>query len=355
MGGICVFSPRFGRPAFCDSSARGRSPPPSRLGRSRHVADLRLIFSVTVIIMIAASILALAFCFEHEVIGNWQNIKSSRSGWIWPQLVFSAIGDSGAFIGAVGAVGCGVLAWTYQTGSARLGVVDLFACEIATLCRVAAVVDMVRRYIVLFDGGPQTLQPHDFDGDMPTDSGHFTSQESYFPVFDLSVTDLQPLEADVVDNVTAFYTYMKVMRDLLRKLADIRPSPHPGPGDDDWHRALVSVIYMQFLGLESARKAIKGLVEYEPAKAEGIFTILLSEIVAYGFLRERFEGDLRQRRLAAREEKYRREIPELYRTLNGRTGKQWAKAQDVAEEVMKRYAVVFAEPGRQPVPLPEWA
>ncbi len=169
------------------------------------------------------------------------------------------------------------------------------------------------------------------------------------------MTDLQPLEADVVDNVTAFYTYMKVMRDSLRKLADIRPSPHPGPGDDDWHRALVSVIYMQFLGLESARKAIKGLVEYEPAKAEGIFTILLSEIVAYGFLRERFEGDLRQRRLAAREEKYRREIPELYRTLNGRTGKQWAKAQDVAEEVMKRYAVVFAEPGRQPVPLPEWA
>jgi hypothetical protein len=326
-----------------------------RLGRSRHVADLRLIFSVTVIITIAASILALLFCFEHEVISNWKTIKSSHSGWIWPQLVFSAIGDSAAFIGAIGAVGCGVLTWTYQTGSARLGVVDLFACEIATLCRVAAVVDMVPRYIALFEGGPQTAQPRDLDGDMPVDGSHFTSQESYFPVFESSVKDLQPLEADVVDNVTAFYTYMKVMRDSLRKLADIHPSPAAGAGNDDWHRALVSVIYMQFLGLESARKSIKGLVEHEPAKAEDIFTILLSELVAYGFLRERFKGDLRQRRLEAREEKYRCEIPELYRTLNQRTGKQWAKAQDVAAEVMKRYATVFAEPARQPAHLPEWA
>jgi hypothetical protein len=39
-----------------------------RLGRSRHVADLRLIFSVTVIMMIVGVIVALAFSFEYEVI-----------------------------------------------------------------------------------------------------------------------------------------------------------------------------------------------------------------------------------------------------------------------------------------------
>ena len=48
-----------------------------------------------------------------------------------------------------------MLAWTYQAGSARLGVVDLFACEIATLCRVSAVVEMVQRYVDLFQRGPQ--------------------------------------------------------------------------------------------------------------------------------------------------------------------------------------------------------
>ncbi|MFZ3237668.1 MAG: hypothetical protein WA184_20175 [Stellaceae bacterium] len=320
-----------------------------RLKSSQHVADLRLIFSVTLIIMIAASVLAVLFCFEHQVMTNWKAVETGHDGWIWAQLVFAAIGDSGAFIGAVGALGCGVLAWTYQTGSARLGVVDLFACEIATLCRVAAVVDMVPRYIALFHAGPGSREPlHAIDGDLPTD-GRFTSQESYFPVFDASVKDLQPLEAGVVDNVTAFYTYMKVMRDSLRKLAEIHPSAGGSSGADEWHRAICNVIYMQFLGLESARKAIRDLVEFEPTEAEDVFTILLSELVAYGFLREQFTGDLKQRRLEARDESYRQEIPRLYYKLLQQDGTQWEKAKDVAAEVMKRYAEVFATDAPSPI------
>ena len=41
------------------------------------------------------------------------------------------------------------------------------------------------------------------------------------------------------------------------------------------------------------------LVEFEPTQAEDVITILLSELLAYGFLREQFKGDLRERRLAA--------------------------------------------------------
>jgi hypothetical protein len=320
-----------------------------RLSASRHIADLRLIFSVTVIFMIAASVLALMFCFELRVMSNWTDIQSSHSGWIWARLAFSSIADAGVFIGAIGAVGCGVLAWTYQTGSARLGVVDLFACEIATLCRVAAVSDMVQRYIDLFRTGPETALPHRIDGDMPTNGGRFTSQESYFPVFDASVKDLQQLEADVVDNVTAFYTYMKTMRDSLRKLADIYPSPTASHRGDEWHRAICNVIYMQFLRLESGRKAIKQLVEYEPTQAEDTFTILLSELVAYGFLREQFKGDLRHRLLRSREEKYRQEVPDLYLMVKASTGPKWDRAKEAAAEVMKRHAEIFSAD----VPLPK--
>lgn len=310
-----------------------------RLGRSRHVADLRLIFAVTLIIMIGASVIALLFCFGHEVLNNGAHITSARSGWDWLQLVFAAVGDSGAFIGAVGAVGCGVLAWTYQTGSARLGVVDLFACEIATLCRVAAVVDMVPRYTSLYETGPQAARAHNSNGDMPADPGHFTSQESYFPVFDSSVKDLQQLEADVVENVTAFYTYMKVMRDSLRKLADIPPAANGA--SDSWHRAICNVIYMQFLGLESARKAIEGLVEYEPTKAEDVFTILLSELRAYGFLREQFTDELKRRLLQAREQGYRRDIDVRYRIVSAAAGLRWERAKHIAAEVMILYAEIF--------------
>jgi hypothetical protein len=191
------------------------------------------------------------------------------------------------------------------------------------------------------------------DGDMPADGARFTSQESYFPVFDSSVKDLQALEADVVDNATAFYTYMKVMRDSLRKLAEIHPSTGTGRVDG-WHRAICNVVYMQFLGLESARKAINDLVEFEPTRAENTFTILLSELVAYAFLREQFTGDLKQRRLEARDEHYRREIPDLYDELQQRTGKQWDKAKDVAAEVMKRHAEIFTVDAAPPSRSPEW-
>ena len=57
------------------------------------------------------------------------------------------------FVPVVGVVGA-VIAWAYQSGSARLGVIDLFACEISTLCRVATVVDTARRYADKFDQPP---------------------------------------------------------------------------------------------------------------------------------------------------------------------------------------------------------
>ena len=66
-----------------------------RLGRSRHVADLRLIFSVTDIMMIVGVISALAFCFEYGVVSDWQKVGDARSGWIWVRLALSAIASSG--------------------------------------------------------------------------------------------------------------------------------------------------------------------------------------------------------------------------------------------------------------------
>jgi hypothetical protein len=319
-----------------------------RLGRSRHVADLRLIFSVTVILMIVGVIAALAFCFEYQVVSNWKELHEGKSAWPWVRQGFAAIVSSGPFIGAICILGGGVLVWTYQTGSARLGVVDLFACEIATLCRVGAVVDMVQRYVELFETGPHAVRLHVVDGDAPTDGSRFSSQESYFPVFDASVKDLQALEADVVKHVTAFYTYMKVMRDTLRKLADIKPLAD-GDHHDDWHRAIGSVVYMQFLGLESARKAIKDLVEFEPTQAEDMITILLSELPAYGFLREQFTDDLRQRRLESRDQAYREEVPALHRMVMSGTGTQWDAAQDLAVEMMRRYAKIFSVDAPQPM------
>jgi hypothetical protein len=340
MGVVSMLSPF----AIVRQLRRGReSSTFERLGHSRHIADLRLIFSVTVILMIIGTIAALAFSFEYQLVTNWPDVRDSQTAWAWVRLGLAAIIASGPFIGGICVLGGGVLAWTYQTGSARLGVVDLFACEIATLCRVAAVTEMVQRYVGLFEHGPHNGQSHAIDGETPDDTSRFTSEESYFPVFDASVKDLQALEADVVKHVTAFYTYMKVMRDTLRRLAWIKPPEEGGARDDDWHRAICSVVYMQFLGLESARKAIEDLVEFEPKQAEDMITILLSELIAYGFLREKFRGDIRQRRLEARDETYRREVPALHRLVMAGKGQQWDASKDLATEMMKRFDQVLVD------------
>jgi hypothetical protein len=42
-----------------------------------------------------------------------------------------------------------VIAWTYLTAATRLGVVDLFACEMRTVCRVGTAFDIGVTYIAL--------------------------------------------------------------------------------------------------------------------------------------------------------------------------------------------------------------
>ena len=130
-------------------------------------------------------------------------------------LIGYIIKVSVTFVTAAGAafgILSAVVAWVYRDGSERLGVVDLFACEISTLCKVATVVDTAHRNVVQFCAGP----PPTITKELGTSqaAAHFTSQENYFPVFEANNKYLQKLEARVVINITAFYTYMKAVRDM---------------------------------------------------------------------------------------------------------------------------------------------
>jgi hypothetical protein len=87
------------------------------------------------------------------------------------------------------------------------------------------------------------------------------SQEDYFPIFDANSQDLETLEALVVGHITEFYTYMKASRDCQRKLAQAQTV-------EDAKEAAANIVYMLFLGYESARKAISDLVEFQPLERE---------------------------------------------------------------------------------------
>jgi hypothetical protein len=282
-----------------------------RFFRSKHVADLRLIF-----------VLATIGIAIHVGVVFWIS-GLPRSG--------SSLGYIGSGLVLYGAVN----AWVYLTAATRLGVVDLFACEISTLCRVGTIVDMAKRYVELHKRSA-------IDAETAHAAG-FVSQEDYFPIFANNSRDLQALEALVVVNITEFYTYMKATRDSQRKLADTKPSQAPldESKPDPWHAALANMIYMLFLGYESARKSVRDLIEFEPTRAEDTMVILLSELICYAFLCRTFKGDqLKSARLELRRIDYVRDIRELYTKVNaghGDNDKYWIQAKETAPQLKIRF------------------
>jgi hypothetical protein len=238
----------------------------------------------------------------------------------------SVFGPTLAIFGAI-------LSWAYQKGSNRLGVVDLFACEIDTLCRVVTVIEMVKNLT-----------------DSPAVPQHFTSEENYFPILDGNTSDLQSLEANVVINITAFYTFMKTVRDSFRKDADI-------PDPDQRKESLKALMYMLYLTLESGRKAMDDLVEFEPTHTERTIVILISELKAYEFLRKNYpnEDEMHYSRLVLRGPGYTRLVGALDKLLDGdheeslvavKRGildnptyaqSQWSAALQLRDELDKRF------------------
>lgn len=218
-----------------------------------------------------------------------------------------------------------IVAWAYLSVSTRLGVIDLFACEISTLCRVGSILDIGKILV----------------GKYARDDTHFptlSSEEEYFPVFSSNSGDLQQLEALVVGHITEFYTYMKAMRDARRTLAKIKASQAKP--------AMTNMIYMLFLAYENGRKAVNQLIEFQPTQAGDIMSILLTELPCYAFLCTHFASDqLRSARLTLRFADYKKEVSEIIRKVEprGDDDKDWGPAKRALPELQKRYKEMLDE------------
>jgi hypothetical protein len=268
-----------------------------RLIYSKHVQDVRWIVNVTVYAAAFAIILVLIAALY---MGFGQG---SLHNALLPFTVSAVLAGLG-----------GIVAWCYRTGSSRLGVVDLFACEITTLCRVCTVIGLAESCIGAFE---LEDREHSLSDQQKQRFSHFESLEAYTPIFDANAKELQALSVKVVINITAFYTYWKATRDTFRRLAKtpattaVAPS---SPPSDDWLEAMRDVLYMQFLAMESARKAVRDLTEFEPNNAENTIMILLSELPLYRSLRKNFrKDDVRYVRLELRRSRYQSEVDRVYR------------------------------------------
>jgi hypothetical protein len=286
-----------------------------RLIESNHIADLRLIAFITVCCAALFPFFTFALVGWHLWFSDDQKSPFHILELDWSMVAVFA-GDVGAvgfpIVGGFWTVAAVILAWCYQSGNARLGIVDLFACEMTTLCRVCTIVNLTESCIGAFEN-------INTDPRVRKGFSHFDSGETYTPVFDDHVTELQVLSVGVVTNITSFYAYWKAMRDAFRHLAGTPPEID----SDGWKAAMRSVIYMQFLAFESARKAVVDLIEFEPNNAENTITILLSELPAFHFLLDKFNPeDVRFKRLNLR----RHEYPDIVKSVT-----------DTAAENAKKY------------------
>lgn len=307
---------------------RGTALTFARLCTSRHLQDLQWIAFLTLVLVFVALGIAI-FTFDT-----------------------TSISVNSTIAGALAAAAAAVLNWIYQSGSRRIGAVDLFACEITVICRVCLVVNLAQLWVTrakkqheYVTRAAPTISDDSSDVGA-TDAGHrgsgkFTSEEHYTPVYDGQISDLEPLDVNVVTHVTEFYTYRKTMIDYLRAIAVT---------EDDKARddLMTQMIYMQFLMYESGRLAIGELIEFEPNQAESIVNILCSELVTYPFLQNRYKDDFRGDRLRLRREQYNEIVPELLDRINGATHPSWKKAQTTAPELRTRYMKMCTELALEP-------
>lgn len=277
-----------------------------RLFTSRHVNDLRLIaatvFLVAVLVLAVCLALAAFFCIEESThnppsgLVAWVTLLATNGG----APLIKAFGPTFVVLGAV-------LAWAYQVGSARLGVVDLFACEIDTLCRTIAVIELPETLLRRFEQSAKDHTPA--TNETVGDTQAFNSEENYFPILDSNARDLQSLEADVVTNITAFYTFMKAVRDMFRRVV----SAH----GEQLRAETVNLMYMLYLSLEAGRLAMNDLVEFEPTHTERTLVILVSELPVYEFLRKHYRepGEAHHERLVLRGPTYVQIMRDLDKVL----------------------------------------
>jgi hypothetical protein len=349
-----------------------------RLFVSQHVQDLQLIGAAAIFLfylIVMVAVLVAGGKVLHWIGANYAKDKLTIFSVLVGVSYYVSL-NIGKFLYSVWAapVALGAaLTWGYQVGSARLGVVDLFACEISTLCRVASAVDVVRQYVERFKQGPAESASSNAGGLSSVNSSAqrpFTSEENYFPVFASNSRDLEALEARVVIRITEFYTYMKAVRDMQRALAQVKPEADKL---GEWREDMRNIVYMLYLGLESARYAICLLVEFEPEQIERVIVILISELEAYRFLCGQFsENDVRRKRILLRERDYQSLVPLLTGLVKERRTTEadasaheplfavmhWEPAWVLLPELQERYrlavggnaeTVVEREPGSDPL------
>jgi hypothetical protein len=155
---------------------------------------------------------------------------------------------------------------TYDAAIKRLATIDLFTSEILSIMRVFAsaniVGDFVRLYDRLEETGNVAVQMGNAPAEKTEGTGAFgfadaARNEDYFTIFNANAADLASLDPAVVNDIAAFYTFLKASRDATGAM-QLWKSPQYQMHDK--RRDIIAIIFACFLMSLHGQQALEKLI-----------------------------------------------------------------------------------------------
>jgi hypothetical protein len=233
---------------------------------SSHNYDLMILFAIYFLVFLVAAVAAL-FSFASRDLAE--------------QLVFGA-----AIFGGLITISAKLI----ESSQKRLATVDLFASEILSIGRVFVSINIVGSFIHLFEQlSKETSHPDDHSSAEvkngppggPQGFADAARKESYFTIFEKNNADLGPLAADIISDVTAFYTFLKASRDATGSMSLWKESYYNG---DMRRNDIISIIYNCFLMAIHGRKSLCHLIEEKNRVKYAVDVFNSIELKCYCFL-----------------------------------------------------------------------
>jgi hypothetical protein len=181
---------------------------------------------------------------------------------------------------------------TYDSAIKRLATIDLFTSESLSIMRVFASANIIGDFIRLYDkidtpkkAAPSAPTP---DPGKPTPesvkgpSGFADSarSEDYFTIFNNNVSDLASLDPAVVNDITAFYTFLKASRDATGAIKLwTAPDYEMSEKKDD----IVAIVFLCFLMSVHGQLALDRLITSEGNRkiADDIFAGVMLQCFSF--------------------------------------------------------------------------
>ncbi|WOH80323.1 hypothetical protein RX327_31630 [Bradyrhizobium sp. BEA-2-5] len=178
---------------------------------------------------------------------------------------------------------------TYDAAIKRLATIDLFTSEILSIMRVFASANIIGDFIRLYDRiglmGNAPVQTANASTQAMEATGAFgfadaARKEDYFTIFKANAGDLASLDPAVVNDITAFYTFLKASRDATGAMP-LWTSPQYQVADKQ--KDVIAIIFNCFLMSVHGQRALEELIGSEENRqiANDIFAGVMLQCFAF--------------------------------------------------------------------------